>query len=122
MVRFLSPEWLDEIDRAAAAAGPCAPELDGFVVGYHVDDVDYHVVCTAEGMRVRPGSADAPTVTFRLDRATAAAIARGELSAQRAFMSGRLRIGGDATALVRAQPAVATLGDVFAQVRPETEW
>lgn len=122
MVRFLSPEWLHEIDRVAGSAGPCASELDGFVVGYHVDDIDYHVAFTSEGMRVVPGVSEAATVTLHLDRATAAAIARGELNAQRAFMSGRLRIGGDVTALVRAHAAVAALGDVFAQLRPETEW
>lgn len=122
MVRFLSPEWVDALDRAAASTGPCSSDLEGLVVAYAVDDGGYHVAFTAEGMRVRPGAPDPATVTFRLDRATAAAIAQGTSSAQRAFMSGRLRIGGDATALVRAQAAIAALGDVFAIVRPETEW
>lgn len=122
MVRFLSPEWLHAIDRAAETVGPCAPELDGFVIGYRVDDIDYHVTFASGRMRVIPGAPADATVTLHLDRPTAVAIARGELSAQRAFMCGRLRIGGDVHALVRANAAVATLGDVFAKVRSETEW
>ncbi|HEX7095542.1 MAG TPA: SCP2 sterol-binding domain-containing protein [Acidimicrobiales bacterium] len=122
MVRFLTAEWVAALDRAATAAGPCADSLDGLVVGYRVDGFDYHVTVADRRVRFRPGAVDDATVTFRLDRDTAAAIARGELSAQRAFMSGKLRIGGDTKALVRAQSAFAALGDVFAAVRSDTEW
>jgi hypothetical protein len=123
VVQFLSPEWVDALDRAATGRPvPCDAELVGLVLEYDIDDVGYHVVFGPTGLRVYPGPADAPTVTFRSDRATAHAIARAELSAQRAFMAGRLRIDGDAAALVRAHAAVATLPDLFAAVRPDTEW
>jgi hypothetical protein len=69
---------------------------------------------------VRRGEAGDPTVTFRCDRPTAEAIARGQSSAQRAFMAGQLRIGGDASALLRSHSAIACLPDVYAAVRSQT--
>jgi putative sterol carrier protein len=122
VIRFLSPEWVDALDRAAPHDVICDSELDDLVIEYDVDGFRYHVVFTPGAVRVHHGKADDPTVTFRCDRTTAVAIARGDVSAQRAFMAGNLRIGGDATALLRAQAAVAVLPDLFAAVRPETEW
>jgi putative sterol carrier protein len=123
VVRFLSPEWIGALDRAAVAqCTECGPELAGLVVEYDVDGTRYHLAFEATGVRAVDGAAEHATVTFRCDHATALAIARAELSAQRAFMGGRLRIGGDAAALVRAQSAIAQLPDLFAAVRAETEW
>ena len=122
MVRFLSAEWVDALDRAAPKDQPCAPELDGLVIGYEVGDEAYHLEFSSAGVRAQHGTAPNATITFRCDRATAAAIASGESSAQRAFMAGKLRIGGDASVLLRTHAAIAALPDLYAAVRPETEW
>ena len=122
MVQFLSPEWVQALDEAASESDIDGIGLDGLVVAYDVEGFGYRFTFGSEGVRVTEGATPDATVTIRLDRSTAAAIARGELSAQRAFMTGRLRIGGDATALVRAHSVVAALPDLFAAVRPETEW
>jgi putative sterol carrier protein len=122
VVRFLSPEWVRALDEAAAELDVDGIGLDGLVVAYDVEGFGYRVVFGPGGVRVAQGASPDATVTIRADRATAEAIARGDLSAQRAFMGGRLRIGGDATALVRAQVAIASLPDLFAAVRPDTEW
>jgi putative sterol carrier protein len=121
VVRFLTDEWVDALDGAAPDAIVFDGELDGLVLGYVVDDFAYHLVFADGRVHVRHGAAERPTVTFRCDRETAAEIARGEASAQRAFMSGRLRIGGDASALLRAHAAIAALPDLFAAVRVGTE-
>ena len=74
------------------------------------------------GAEVRT-SAPVERVIVKDGRAVGVALRNGdELSAQRAFMAGRLRIGGDAAALIRAQGALAVLPDLFAAIRPETEW
>jgi putative sterol carrier protein len=122
VVKFLSDEWVRELDRSSPRSATCRPELVGLVLGYQVDDFEYHLEFTDAGVRAHLGAAGDPTVTFRCDRATATTIAQGESSAQRAFMSGKLRIGGDASALLRAHGAIAALGDVFAAIRPDTEW
>ena len=42
------------------------------------------------------------------------------MSAQRAFLDGRIRVGGDVDALRAARSGLEVLGDVFASVRAET--
>ena len=75
-----------------------------------------YVVEAADGrLSVHAGRAEHPDVTFTQDRATALAIHRGELSAQAAFMEGRLRLGGDLRDVIRRAGALAALDDVFAQ-------
>jgi SCP-2 sterol transfer family len=84
--------------------------------------VRWHI--TIEGRRVElaGGPAPQPDLRFTANYATAAAIARGELSAQRAFAEGRLRVGGDLSLLVRHQQALATVNDAMAWVRAETTY
>ena len=65
------------------------------------------------------GDAD---LTFTQDRATAAAIARGELSAQAAFLAGRIRVGGEPTAALGSARELTAVGDLFEAVRARTTW
>jgi putative sterol carrier protein len=124
VVTFLSREWVEALDGAAAAASarPDDAPWPSIVIQHEVDGARYHVVVEPGRVRFRVGAAAAPTVTLTADRATATAIARGTLSAQRAFMAGRLRVRGDATALTGALPAFAALPDLFAAVRDQTEF
>ena len=132
MARFLSPEWLAELD-AAIRAHPRLSELTSdarIVVEQRVtcgepdgsDDVVYHVVLDHGSASVEPGPATDPTVTFSQDASTARSIAEGAESAQRAFMSGVLRVGGDLQALTAHQSVLGELGDVFAAVRAATDF
>ena len=79
-------------------------------------EVRWHVVVDDGSVRFAPGPALDPTVRFTTDADTARAITDGELSATEAFMAGRLRVGGDTTALVRHHALLDGLGDVFAAV------
>jgi putative sterol carrier protein len=126
-IEFLSDEWVDAMHAAARARPDLAdvvPEpltIQQEVAG--TTDASWWHVCIGGGAAsVGRGAAPDghPTVRIRQDRATAAAIARGELSAQRAFMTGRLRIGGDLAALLEHAEALALLDDVFAAVRADT--
>lgn len=132
MVAFLSPEWIEALDAAArvdpalaaaavdvdliveqcVTAGPEAPgDADG--------DVVYHLVLQKGVAAVRAGPAEDPTVRFIQDRDTAWGIATGTISAQAAFMTGRLQVGGDLRSLLDDRLASA-LTDVFAAVRSTT--
>jgi putative sterol carrier protein len=64
---------------------------------------------------------DAP-VSFALDYDTAAAIAKGELSAQAAFMQGKLKLGGDVGVLIRQHALFDGLDDALAGLRADTEY
>jgi putative sterol carrier protein len=124
MAEFLSPEWVDDL--AAAAAGAPAPEGVRLVVQQVVVDGEHeaaYALRIADGaMAVAAGRADDADVTFTQDRATASAIARGELSAQAAFLAGRIRVGGEPTTAMAGARELTALGDLFDAVRSRTTW
>ena len=72
--------------------------------------------------RVIEGAIDDATVTFIQTWDTAVAIARGELSAQGAFMKGLIRARGDLTQLVTHGDVLAAMDDVLAPLRAQTSY
>jgi len=127
MPAFLSPEWIDALDRALAADPAIARlsehmdvTIEQEVTGGPHGDVTYHLAFRHGTAAVRPGPAGDPTVRLSQDYATAAAIATGEGSAQRAFMAGRLRVGGDLRVLLSHGDALTQVEDTFAAVRADT--
>lgn len=134
VVAFLSDGWIEALDRAAGAnpglrqatsnlAMVVEQEVTGVegLAGVDAERVTYHLCFDHGSVSVRAGHAPDATVRFSQDLATAVEIVRGIASAQRAFMSGRLRVGGDLTALLANAEVLAELDDVFAGVRAETE-
>lgn len=130
MARFLSPEWLAELDRAVRSH-PGLADLTAevrLVIEQRVTSpgadgaLTYHLVLDHGAGYVQAGPADDPTVTFSQDERVARSIAMGEESAQRAFMNGDLRVGGDLQALLGGQAVLHSLGDVFATVRGTTDF
>ncbi len=135
MPAFLSDEWIEALDAVARAddglrtasadlAVAVRHEItgapgDGSPATFHVA-LDHGTVSADRGP-VPPGS-ELATIVFRQDRETAVAIAVGDLSAQRAFMSGRLRVDGDLSVLVERRDLLAGIGDVFAALRADTDW
>jgi hypothetical protein len=107
-----SSEWIEALDDAARGV-PGGEET--FVIQQVVDDVAWHVVLDASGVRVHAGQAEAPDVTFRQDRATADAIAAGELSAASALTSGRLTVRGATSRLAEHRDVLAQLDEAFAR-------
>lgn len=128
MLTFLSNEWIDALHQAASS-DPRIAELtkdlslviEQQVTGTPSGDVRYHVVLDHGSVAVRPGPAPAATVSFSQDLETATAISSGTGSAQRAFMTGRLRVGGDLRVLLAHTEILAQLDDVFAPVRARTD-
>lgn len=127
MPAFLSDDWIAALDEAARSddrfAGlseDLALTVQQEVVGGPDGDVTYHVRIAGGEVRVRPGEAPDADVRFHQDHATAVAIASGARSAQRAFMAGDLRVGGDLQVLTERGDLLAALGDAFASVRATT--
>ncbi len=125
MPRYLSDEWLRALDEAARDCTVPGNITIEHVVRDGADDggeVRYHVVVDGARVRFVGGPAPRPTVTFHEDRATAIAIAKGELSAPAAFLSGRLSVGGDLRALTANTSAVAAVDAAVAAVRAVTTY
>jgi SCP-2 sterol transfer family len=133
MPRYLSPEWLDAAQRAidastatrkaAAGSADCADFVVQHVVtGGSDGDLTYHVLAGADGVRICRGDAPDPTVVFTEDYGTAAAIGRGELSAQAAFMAGRIRVHGDLGRLIERGGAFDEIDEALAGLRSETSY
>lgn len=121
-MHYLSDEWIDAADTAVADLTPSA---DTFVVGYVVTggpagERSYTLRLGPDRVSVRAGS-DAP-VALRLTWDVAVAIAKGELSAQRAFLDGNMRIDGDAQALLGASDGLLAVDERLAAVRTVTQF
>jgi len=126
---FLSPEWIDALDRAARAAPPPDGLPRALTVDYVVDagggpegiaEARYHLSITPDGVRAARGPAEAADIAFVTDRPTAYALHSGAVGAQDAFAAGRLKVRGDLNALAGVRAALSTLADVFERVREST--
>ena len=113
MVERFSPAWIEALD---AAARDVEGTEERFVIQQVVDDAAWHVVLGPEGVRVRPGTAQDADVTFTQDRATAEAVASGELSASTALTTGRLTVRGATSKLTDHRHALARLDAALRQV------
>jgi putative sterol carrier protein len=61
-------------------------------------------------------------VRMEQDWAMAVAVTTGELNAQEAFVTGRIRFFGDQQLLIDSQSVFAALDGVFAAVRERTQY
>lgn len=129
MAKYLSQEWIEDLDRAAQASElvrAAAPDLD-FVVEHEVTGgpggtVRYHIVFERGSARLRAGPAERADACFTEDHATAVAVSSGEINAQSAFMTGRLRVRGDMDKLIAAQPAIEALDRALEAARARTTY
>lgn len=111
--------WLADLD-AAVRSTAVAPELRLVIQQIVTDDGEdlaYSIRLEGGQISVVAGRTDDADVTFLQDRSTADAIADGTLSAQAAFMAGRLRVGGDLRAVLDRARGVLELDDLFAGAR-----
>lgn len=107
-----SDEWIAAFEAVVADAGAC--DDAGLVVQQELTDTGatWHVVVSDGGARVATGRHPRPDVTFSQDLATATAINSGDLSAQQAFIDGRLRVRGDVGRLTSAVAALSAFPPV----------
>jgi hypothetical protein len=129
VARFLSAEWITELDRAAARSSRLVDDLAGVtlvverrVQGGPLGDVAY--VTRIEDGRVRfvAGPADDADLVLLSDYGTARALARGELNAQQAFAAGRLKVRGRLDTLVAHARTLAAVGAGLDDVRATTSF
>jgi SCP-2 sterol transfer family len=121
MARFLTPEWVEELNRALTEVSLPAPGPEDalsaaegrFTVVQEVHgspDGDRLLVLHVDGSALRfeltsalESDAVDAEVTIALDYGDAAALSRGELTPADALGAGRIRVRGDLSILVAAQ-------------------
>lgn len=126
MARFLSPEWLAQVQDAANRSERLRRTAAGVdltvrqvVRGGPDGDVAYTVRLSGGSVTLEPGD-ETGDLDVTQDYDTAVAISRGALSPAAAFADGRLKLGGRVGLLVRHGDAFAGLDDAFAAVREST--
>ena len=108
MTTFLSDEWFDEMATAAAEATPPA-DLELTIEQQIVNRESWTVRIAAGTAAFRRGGSDDADVRIVTDAMTAEGIRNGTVSAQRAFLDGQLRIGGDVASLIEHREVLAGL-------------
>lgn len=129
MPRYLTHEWLEaaqrSLDADSALSAACADadlSVQQIVTGGPDGDVAYRLHLDHGEVLVDEGEVEGATVTFIQAWDTAAAIARGQLSAQGAFMAGLIRVRGDLAQLVAHSDVLAAVDDLLADLRAETTY
>ncbi|HVL89856.1 MAG TPA: SCP2 sterol-binding domain-containing protein [Actinomycetota bacterium] len=122
-IKFLSDEWLSEVENRlnshegfqAAAKGQAA-KLQQEVTGTPEGDISYGFILEDGKVQLVRGEVEGPEATITQDYDTAAALSKGELNGQAAFMSGKLKIGGNLMKMMTLQGVLtqmpAALGDM----------
>ena len=124
-VKFLSPEWADTVKNAlnaddafkAAAAGKQA-SIQQVITGAD-GQTDYWIRIDDGAIDMGVGDMQNPDATITQGYDTAVALAKDELSAVTAFMTGKIKIAGNMGLLLGMQGAFAQLPTVMASLDVE---
>lgn len=126
---YLSDEWIQRADAALSddaalreATADAELAIEYTVTGAPGGATRYALTVDHGAVHLEPGAHPDAPVTFALDYDTAVEIARGEGSAQAAFMQGRLKLGGDATVLLHQHALLEGVGDALAELRDDTQY
>jgi predicted lipid carrier protein YhbT len=129
VARYLSQEWFDEVNRAAADSDRIKTDTAGITLTIQQvvtdgpdGEIRYAVRVRDGAVTIKQGDDPEADVTITEDWETATAVAKGELPAPAAFMSGRIRVAGNVGVLLDAQGSLQGLDVVFADVRGRTEF
>ncbi len=129
MIRYLSLDWINALSDEVTASDNMREIAESHSIGVTQvvsdgpeGDVIYHLSVGDGDASFGAGPADPEDVKMEQDWDTAVAVATGELNAQEAFVSGRIRLFGDQQKLLDSQPVFGALDAVFASVRERTRY
>ena len=113
-VKFLSKEWADEFN-TRAAAGNTAPYRGkkATILNVVADAPD------GEGASIIMGDVSDPEVTMSQAYEIGAAINRGELDGQKAFMQGKVKINGKMIKMMQLRGALSEVSTVLSTIDTE---
>lgn len=113
MSKFLSEEWVQDVSAALSthegyknAMGAADLGIQFSTEGGADGDVDYYLQSSAGNSAVALGTLEGADVVVKQSYDTAAAISKGELNTQTAFMTGKLKVSGNLAKLMMHQSAI----------------
>jgi putative sterol carrier protein len=121
-VKFLSAEWAEALKNELnaddafhqAAAGQHATIQQ--VITADDGDTHYWIKLDDGAIDMGVGDVEAPDATITQSYDTAVKLAKNELSAVTAFMTGKIKVGGNMGLLLGLQGAFAQLPDAMARI------
>ena len=112
-VKFLTSEWAEEVTNILnshpgfkSAIGNTELGIGFNVTSAPDGDVSYYLKTSGGNATLDLGSLDNADVTVGSAYETAAAISKGELNTQTAFMTGKLKVSGNLAKLMMQQAAI----------------
>ena len=128
-VPYLSEEWAQKATDALNGNDAFRDAITGvtLTVQQHVTggprgDAAYYMRLDSGEARIALGEADDADVTISQDYDTASAIAKGDLNAQNAFMTGKLKVAGNMAKLMQHQSAFSGLEGALKPLQAETDY
>lgn len=121
-VEFLSQEWADELeqrlneDDAFRQASASAQATIQNVINTTDGPKRYWMRIEAGSVEMGAGDAENADATIEQDYETAVALAKSELNAVTAFMTGKIRINGSMMLLMQLQGALSELAKVMQEI------
>lgn len=113
-IKFLSPDWATTVQDALnsdpgfrGAIGNADLGLQFHVTDTPDGDVAYYLKSTGGETELSLGEVENADVTLGQTYDTAAAIAKGDMNAQAAFMTGKLKVSGNLAKLMMHQSAIS---------------
>jgi putative sterol carrier protein len=129
MIRYLSLDWIKALSEEVSASDHMREIAASYSIGVTQvvsdgpeGDVTYHLSVGDGDASFGAGPADPEDVKMEQGWDTAVAVATGELNAQEAFISGRIRLFGNQQKLLDSQPVFGALDSIFSSVRERTSY
>lgn len=126
-VGFLTDEWFDAFATVVAEIPPSQVGDASFVLESAIEDGSgctcrHRLVARPGRLEVSQGEGGEADVVIRQTLPVAKAIARGELSVQRALLEGRMTIEGDVRILLEHAPLLSVVAEKLSQLAARTDF
>lgn len=128
-MRYLSLDWIDEIARRVAADSELQRLGSSHSIGITQvilespdGTVIYHLQAGNGAVSFGAGPADPEDVRLEQEWFTAVDVATGEMTAEDAFITGCIRLSGNAPLLLECQAVFAGLDPIFSAVADQTDY
>ncbi len=128
-MRYLSLDWIDEISRRVAADAALQSLGTQHTIGITQvileapeGTVTYHLQAGNGRVEFGAGPADPEDVRLEQEWFSAVDVATGEMTAEDAFITGCIRLSGNAPLLLECQAVFAGLDPIFSAVADRTDY